>query len=48
MQGRFEPVKHAFDGSDQRIPFGIQLPRGIGTEDKPEVGIMNGTLEISS
>ena len=46
--GRFEPIKHGFDGSDQRLGFPVQLPQGIATEDKPEMGILNGALKIST
>lgn len=47
LHGRFEPIKHGFDGKDQKLGFPVQLPRGIGTEDKPEQGILNGAIKIT-
>lgn len=47
LHGRFEAIKHGFDGKDQKLGFPVQLPRGIGTEDKPEEGILNGAIKIT-
>jgi len=48
IRGNFEPIKHGFDGSGQRLGFPVQLPQGIAREDKPEMGILNGALKIST
>ncbi len=48
MHERFEPIKHKFDGKDQKIGFPLQLPRGIGKDDSEERGISNGALIITS
>ncbi|KAK0634343.1 hypothetical protein B0T17DRAFT_611370 [Bombardia bombarda] len=47
LHGRFEPIKHGFDGKDQKLGFPIQLPRGIGTVDNEEKGILNGAIKIT-
>ncbi|EAA33990.2 hypothetical protein GE21DRAFT_3741 [Neurospora crassa] len=47
LHGRFEGIKHQFDGKDQKLGFPIQLPRGIGTTDDEERGIMNGAIKIT-
>ncbi|KAM7212824.1 hypothetical protein V8F06_011812 [Rhypophila decipiens] len=47
LHGRFEAIKHGFDGKDQKLGFPVQLPRGIGSEDKPEEGILNGAIKIT-
>ncbi|KAH7625276.1 hypothetical protein B0T09DRAFT_352661 [Sordaria sp. MPI-SDFR-AT-0083] len=47
LHGRFEGIKHQFDGKDQKLGFPIQLPRGIGTTDDDERGIMNGAIKIT-
>ncbi|KAK3315478.1 hypothetical protein B0H66DRAFT_577277 [Apodospora peruviana] len=48
LHSRFEAIKHGFDGKDQKLGFPVQLPRGIGAEDKPEKGILNGAIKITT
>jgi hypothetical protein len=45
--GRWEPVSRQFDGRNYGLPFPVQLPRGIGTTDNEEKGIVNGALKIT-
>lgn len=47
LHKQFEGIKHEFKG-DSALSQTITLPTGIGTTDKPEMGIENGTLRITA
>ncbi|KAK3370874.1 hypothetical protein B0T24DRAFT_650103 [Lasiosphaeria ovina] len=48
LHDRFEPIKHQYDGKDQKLAWPVQLPRGVGTVDKEEMGILNGAIKITA
>ncbi|KAK3343607.1 hypothetical protein B0T25DRAFT_464293 [Lasiosphaeria hispida] len=48
LHERFEPIKHQFDGKDQKLGWPIQLPRGIGSTDNDEKGILNGAIKVTA
>ncbi|KAK4183947.1 hypothetical protein QBC35DRAFT_477722 [Podospora australis] len=45
---RFQPIKFAFDGRDNRLRCPIQLPRGIGQVDNSGRGLISGTIALTS
>ncbi|KAK3683332.1 hypothetical protein B0T22DRAFT_245329 [Podospora appendiculata] len=47
LHTRFEPIKHGFDGKDQKLGFPLQLPRGIGETDNPDEGVLGGAMKIT-
>lgn len=48
LQNKFIPIKHHFDGKDKKLGWPIQLPRGIGTNDNEEKGILNGAINVTA
>jgi hypothetical protein len=48
LLGRFEPIKHQFEGKNSELAFPVQLPRGIGTTDNEEKGILNGAIKVTA
>ncbi|KAK3939278.1 hypothetical protein QBC46DRAFT_388319 [Diplogelasinospora grovesii] len=48
VQSRFEPIKHGFDGKESKLGYPVQLPRGIGTIDNEEKGIMSGAIKVTT
>ncbi|KAK3386605.1 hypothetical protein B0H63DRAFT_520692 [Podospora didyma] len=48
LHDRFEPIKHQYDGKDQKLAWPVQLPRGIGTIDNEERGILNGAIKVTA
>jgi hypothetical protein len=46
LHTQFEPIKHNFDGKSE-LSVGIELPKGIGTTNNEEMGVVNSTLRIT-
>jgi hypothetical protein len=47
LHKKFLEIKHTFDGKGT-LKHNIQLPSGMGTDDRREKGIMNGSIVLST
>lgn len=47
LHKQFEAIKHEFKG-DSALAKTITLPTGIGTTDNEAMGIVNGTIRLTT